>query len=706
MRNKIMVLLAVLMMIAAAVSATIVDVTENPEYPTPAQNVVICAEVTDVPSLVTSVVLDWDNGIESGNFSMNDPDGDNVFCRTLSATTILPVNGMTVTYDITSMNASGVDDTASGDYTYDDEDPVSDAGGPYFCNEGDLVAGDLDGSNSDDNLGIANYSWVTNSGGIFTDPTVQNPEFRCYTGDGDYIISLTVTDFGGRFNTDTADLTVTNVAPIADAGGPYICSEGQAVQNNGGKLDGSGSSDPGLDNLEYAWDLNTNVDSSGDGIPNNDVDSTEAEPNYICGDGAQTIPIALTVSDEEESTTDTSQISIINGAPRITNMQVTTGTIFEGTQMNLRVDFTDIAADTHEAVIDWGDSTADTVVDPATTPFNSVHTYVDGDSSPTITVTVTDDDSSSDTDTLDITVNNVAPGNDAGGPYNAELDLAFCDFAGSATDPGVLDTLTYEWDFDYDGVTFDVDATGVDLTSPCNTYGALGDYTVGLRVFDGEDYSGIDTTTVTVWNYVIDLHTGWNLISIPLVPLDENGDVDTSIENVLIDPLGSALADDVTYPILSFQFVGDFTNANVWLQSTITGTGNDTTLTEVVPGYAYWIKIDEATLLTGNGQELSSWGLPPEVSLQTLTWNLIGKYGNTEVDKGDQTEDLGYNDPDMRDLADYSVVEVDDTDLSQGDYLEPSDAMMPKEGYWTFMGGNSFFTEEPVRYIPSAADYS
>ena len=520
----------------------------------------------------------------------------------------------------------------------------------------------------------------------------MNPEFTCYGGNGLYTLSLRVTDFGGRTNTDTASVTVANVPPTAEANGFYVCSEGQTVT-----LSSAGSSDPGLDVLSYAWDLDN--DGQFD-------DSTAANPVYQCGNGLQVIPITLRVSDETSSDTDTSQITIINGAPMITTLEVVGGIINEGSPMTLSVTFNDYDPDTHTAVIDWGDSTTDTTLPNVFETFTTSHTYVNGDSFPTITVTITDSDLASTTDTLPVTVNNVAPGNDAGGPYNAELDLDFCDFEGMATDPGVLDTLTYEWDFYYDGVTFDVDATGVDLTSPCNPYGALGDYTVGLRVWDGEDYSGIDITTVTVWNWVIDLHTGWNLISIPLVALDGSGNIDTSIQNVLLGPLGTAIADDVTYPIQSFQFVSDFTNANVWLQSTKTGTGNGSTLTEVVPGYAYWIKIDQATLLTGNGQELNGWGLPPEVSLQTLTWNLIGKYGNTEVFKVDQTEDLGYNDPDMRDLADYSVVGVDDNDLSQGSYLGMGDTMMPKEGYWTFTGGNTFFTDEPVRYIPSAADYS
>ncbi len=727
MRNKIMVLLTVLMMIAATVSATIVDVTENgaaDAYPTPTQNVVICAEVTDVPDDVTSVTLDWDNGVDPGPnvLSMFDDGtggdafaGDGIYCRTLSFGTVNAANDMTVDYDITVDYDDGSDETVSGDYTYDNENPVADADGDYACDEGEAIF--LDGASSTDNHpdGIASYFWSAPNGGVFTDATEMNPEFTCYGGNGNYAISLRVTDFGGRTNTDTTMIAVNNVAPTAEANGNYVCSEGQSVT-----LSSAGSTDPGLDVLSYAWDLDN--DGQFD-------DSTAANPVYQCGDGLQIIPITLRVSDEVSSDTDTSQITIINGAPMITTLEVDEP-VFEGSAMTLTVEFTDYGPDTHNATIDWGDGTADTVLTSVNNdqPFNTLHTYADGDdefTTYTVTVTITDDDQASTVDTLDVDVFNVEPTADVGGPYNAELGLVFDDFDFSATDPaGVNDDLTYYWIFDYSGNwdcdgDFDVDADDFvcaddyEGTSPDWTYGTLGEYTVALMVCD-EDYttfgwdtgcSEIVTADLTVWDWVMDLHTGWNLISIPLVPLDADGNIDTSLENVLLDPLNGALADDVTYPILSYQFDSE-TAANVWLQSTETGTGNDSTLTEVVPGYAYWIKMDEEMVLAGNGQELGSWGMPPEVSLQTLTWNLIGKYGNTEVDKGDQTEDLGYNDPDMRNLADYSVVEVDDNDLSQGDYLGMFDPMEPKEGYWTFTGGNSFFTDQPVRYIPSEADYA
>ena len=73
-------------------------------------------------------------------------------------------------------------------------------------------------------------------------------------------------------------------------------------------------------------------------------------------------------------------------------------------------------------------------------------------------------------------------------------------FSGSATEPG-QDTLTYEWDLTYDGATFNVDVSGVDLTGPQTTYVNDGTNTVALRVRDDDGgVSSIDTATTTVAN--------------------------------------------------------------------------------------------------------------------------------------------------------------------------------------------------------------
>jgi len=140
---------------------------------------------------------------------------------------------------------------------------------------------------------------------------------------------------------------------------------------------------------------------------------------------------------------------------------------------------------------DWnfGDGTTGTGSNPT-------HTYVD-DGEYTVTLTVMDDEGGTGTNNADAIISNVAPTADAGGPYTGYVGQAVT-FAGSATDPGTVDVLTYVWDFDYGG-TFTVVESGVDLTNPSHTYDSEGSYTVALCVSDDDGVvSTISTATFTI----------------------------------------------------------------------------------------------------------------------------------------------------------------------------------------------------------------
>jgi uncharacterized protein len=122
---------------------------------------------------------------------------------------------------------------------------------------------------------------------------------------------------------------------------------------------------------------------------------------------------------------------------------------------------------------------------------------LDGPSTWTVRVRVSDGDQAT-VATTTVTVQNVAPTGSAGGPYTG-VPFGPVTFAGSATDPaGPRDTLTYAWDFEYEG-TFAADASGVELKTPSHTYAAPGAYTVALRVTDDDGgVSSLATATVTI----------------------------------------------------------------------------------------------------------------------------------------------------------------------------------------------------------------
>nr|NIM51703.1 hypothetical protein [Gemmatimonadales bacterium]NIR02135.1 hypothetical protein [Gemmatimonadales bacterium] len=141
----------------------------------------------------------------------------------------------------------------------------------------------------------------------------------------------------------------------------------------------------------------------------------------------------------------------------------------EGTTVNLAATFTDADVDdTHTATIDWGDGSP---LEPGTVTeaggsgtVDGSHVYAD-DGVYTVTVTVDDGRGGIASDSYEVTVTNVAPTANAGGPY-AGNEGADVSFNGSVTDPGA-DTYTFDWDFDYDGSNFDIDGSGA---SPVHVY--------------------------------------------------------------------------------------------------------------------------------------------------------------------------------------------------------------------------------------------
>jgi hypothetical protein len=89
-----------------------------------------------------------------------------------------------------------------------------------------------------------------------------------------------------------------------------------------------------------------------------------------------------------------------------------------------------------------------------------------------------------------------------GGPYNISegANVGLIGLGSFDPDAPADGIVRYEWDFDYDGVTFHVDALG-----PTPVFSAAGldgpsVQTVALRVFDTSNQHGIATTTVTVHN--------------------------------------------------------------------------------------------------------------------------------------------------------------------------------------------------------------
>lgn len=127
----------------------------------------------------------------------------------------------------------------------DDLDPEADAGPDQTVPIDDEVT--FDGSGSSDNSGsIENYTWTFDYDDEEKELFGENPVFTFEIA-GEYIVTLTVEDAAGNYDTDTVTIRV-NAPPVADAGTPITANVGDEVT-----FDGSESSDDSGLIENYTW---------------------------------------------------------------------------------------------------------------------------------------------------------------------------------------------------------------------------------------------------------------------------------------------------------------------------------------------------------------------------------------------------------------------------------------------------------------------
>ncbi|MDQ7062964.1 MAG: PKD domain-containing protein [candidate division KSB1 bacterium] len=136
--------------------------------------------------------------------------------------------------------------------------PVADAGGDQTVADSDGSGSEpvtLDGSNSSDPDGsIVSYEW-SEAGTVLGTSAVLTVDLAV----GSHSITLTVTDDLGATSSDGVLVTVNaNQAPTADAGGDQ-----SAAINTTLTFDGSGSSDPDGQIVQYNWDFGDGATATG-----------------------------------------------------------------------------------------------------------------------------------------------------------------------------------------------------------------------------------------------------------------------------------------------------------------------------------------------------------------------------------------------------------------------------------------------------------
>jgi PKD repeat protein len=274
----------------------------------------------------------------------------------------------------------------------------------------------------------------------------------------------------------TTNVDALNAAPIANAGGPYTVSENSPLE-----VSGEGSSDPDEGPLTYTWDLDN------DGVF---ADAFGVTTTVTFSNGPATHAIGLQVTDVEGLTgTQTTTVAVNNVAPAVS----TTGpySAGEGTLISFTGVFTDPGspAETYAFLWDFGDGYTSTLL-------SAGHAYSDNGFF-SATFTTTDSDGGVGVAFTSVTITNVRPRLDIT-VTSPVSEGSFATMVGTATDPGIGDTLTYRYDCENDS-TWDIGPIPSN-TAQCLYLDGPATITVAVRVED--DDGGGDTVRkpITVLN--------------------------------------------------------------------------------------------------------------------------------------------------------------------------------------------------------------
>lgn len=333
-------------------------------------------------------------------------------------------------------------------------------------------------------------------------------ESHTYVDDGEYDVSLTITDDDGDDGVGAAVVTVNNVGPSLTATGDEIDENSNAIVS--GTIADVGPLDTFA--LVIEW---------GDGASdtfNYPAGATEFSASHFylddkpTGTASDDYPINLTLTDDDGGEdTQTTTVTVNNVAPVITaknaiineagHATITASIVEPGSQ------------DSFTLVIDWGDGspTKTSTHAAGTTMVGATHTYPDDNPTGTsldiyrLSFTLTDDDGGVGAASPSVTVKNVAPTITASDDDIDEDERATVN--GTITDPGSLDSFTLEIDWgdgDTDTYSYPVGSTSYSESHKYlddNPTGTSSDtYDIDVEITDDDGGVGTASAEVTVNN--------------------------------------------------------------------------------------------------------------------------------------------------------------------------------------------------------------
>jgi PKD repeat protein len=366
--------------------------------------------------------------------------------------------------------------------TVDDLTPTAVFAGASILDEGQSGSFDASGSMSHPDL-IISYEWDWDYDGITFDPSGDAGPMQSHTwmDNGTYTVAVCVTDDDGSADIAVLDVAVNDLSPAASLAGDASLNEGQS-----GSFDAGGSVSYPDSIVSYEWDWDY------DGTAFNASSDTGSTQSHTWMDGGTYI-VAVRVTDDD-------------GSAGIATLTVAVGSVGP------------VAALTGDTVVDEGasaffDASASTAYPGAIVSYEwdwnydgsvfdssgdagqtQSHAWMDNGTY-TVAVRVTDDDGLVDMATRAITAGDLSPV--AGLTGDSLLDEGQAGVFDASTSVSWPDAIvSYEWDWSYDGVTFEP-SSDIGMTQS-HAWAEAGTWTVGVRVADEDGSTDVATLAVAV----------------------------------------------------------------------------------------------------------------------------------------------------------------------------------------------------------------
>lgn len=458
------------------------------------------------------------------------------------------------TVSVTVNETDGGTDSDSDTVTVNNVAPVLSAVSATSVNENGstTLSGNISDVGTQDTFTL-NVNWGDGNTDSFTYPagTTSFNETHQYldddptsTASDNYTISLTLSDDDTGGDTDTATLTVSNVAPTLSN------VSATATINEDGSVTLAGDiADPGTQDtfsLLVNWgDGNSDTFVYAAGTTGFSETHQYLDDNPT-GTPSDNYTISLTLTDDDTgSDTDGDSVTVNNVAPDLTNLAATPLIISETNSITVTGNIVDPGTlDTFTLVVDWADgNTENFTYSAGTTSFLITHTYQDDAlavvrapmAAFTIDLTLTDDDTGSDNETVIVTVDNAAPTlNNVSLPASVnEGDVVT--LTAVIQDPSPLDTFTLDVDwgdgntetFTYPAGTTTIDETHL-YTDDDPTATPSDSYTVTMTLSDDNGGTDSAVSPITVNNVAPALS------GVSATAVSENGS--TTLSGAITDP--------------------------------------------------------------------------------------------------------------------------------------------------------------------------